>query len=229
MQVKPNIARFHERAVEFEDDSLASDVDVVIFATGYSFNLDFLEEGRLVKVEENRVLLYKFMFPPALAPRNTLCLVGLVQPTGSIMPIAEMQSRLFCAQLAGRARLPPPERMLRSALRTNARNARAFLDRPRHTLQVFYVDYMDSLARLLGARPSLLRFLLTDPRLARRLLFSGLVPYQYRLQGPHAWPEARRNILQFDRRVFECTRTRRTAETAKAKPPHTLYVARLLL
>jgi dimethylaniline monooxygenase (N-oxide forming) len=56
----------------------------VIFATGYSFSFPYLEEGKLAEVRDNRVTLYKLMFPPDLAPRNTLALIGLIQPTGSI-------------------------------------------------------------------------------------------------------------------------------------------------
>lgn len=52
----------------------------------------------------------------------------------------------------------------------------------RHQVQVYYVTYMDSLAKLLNVKPNIAKFLLTDVKLAHRLIFQGLVPYQYRLE-----------------------------------------------
>ncbi|KAE9412116.1 hypothetical protein Angca_002994, partial [Angiostrongylus cantonensis] len=66
---------------------------------------------------------------------------------------------------------------------------------------------MDELAKLLGCQPSVLGRSLCDPLLAKALLFHGLVPYQYRLQGPHKWPGARNAILTSEDRVFNATRT----------------------
>ncbi|CAD5234566.1 unnamed protein product [Bursaphelenchus xylophilus] len=216
--IKPNISKFTERGIIFDDDTVIEEVDIVVFATGYSFNTDLVEGGSLIKVENNRVLLYKFMFPPQLAPKNSLAIIGLIQPTGSIMPISEMQCRVFCAQLAGDVTLPSQFKMTQDALKTNVDNSRRFIDRRRHTLQVFYVNYMDSLANLIKVKPKIFRTVLTDPALAKHLIFHGLVPYQYRLHGKYSWSEARKNIIEFDKRVFECTRTRITKETAQAKP-----------
>ena len=74
------------------------------------------------------------------------------------------------------------------------------------SLQVQYVDYMDELAQLVGCKPRLLKRLLTDPQLGSRLLFQGLVPYQFRLDGPHAWSGARDAIMGMERRMVENTR-----------------------
>ncbi|CAD5228927.1 unnamed protein product [Bursaphelenchus okinawaensis] len=227
--IKPNISKFTESGVIFEDNTVVENVDTVILATGYSFNFDLIEDGRLIKVENNRVLLYQLMFPPQLAPNNSLAIIGLIQPTGSIMPISEMQCRVFCAQLAGKAKLPSQMKMTESALKMNIDNCRRFIDRRRHTLQVYYVNYMDSLAKLINVKPKIVKALLTDPRLAKHLIFHGLVPYQYRLNGQHSWPEARKNIIEFDKRVFNCTRTRLTKETAKAKPKGRWDLFRLVL
>jgi hypothetical protein len=55
--------------VIFDDGTVAENVDTVIFATGYSFDFPLLEKGKLIEVKNNRVTLYKLMFPPELAPR----------------------------------------------------------------------------------------------------------------------------------------------------------------
>ncbi|KHJ99932.1 Flavin-binding monooxygenase-like protein [Oesophagostomum dentatum] len=80
---------------------IVSGTVVVIFATGFSFGFPLIEGGQLIPVKENRVDLYKYMYPAQLSPKNTLAVIGLVQPTGSIMPISEMQTRVFVAALNG--------------------------------------------------------------------------------------------------------------------------------
>ncbi|XP_029818121.1 dimethylaniline monooxygenase [N-oxide-forming] 5 isoform X1 [Manacus vitellinus] len=89
VRVKPNIQEFTETSVIFEDGT-KEDIDAVVFATGYSFSFPFLEE--CVKVVQNQVSLYKFVFPPDLE-KPTLAFIGLIQPLGAIMPISELQSR----------------------------------------------------------------------------------------------------------------------------------------
>jgi len=46
IDIKPNIRKIHEHSVEFEDGSLV-EVDVIIMATGYDFEIPFLEKGVL--------------------------------------------------------------------------------------------------------------------------------------------------------------------------------------
>lgn len=89
VRVKPNVQEFTETSAIFEDGT-REDIDAVVFATGYSFSFPFLEG--CVKVVENQISLYKFMFPPDLE-KPTLAFIGLIQPLGAIMPISELQSR----------------------------------------------------------------------------------------------------------------------------------------
>lgn len=91
VQVKPLVKEFTETSAIFEDGTVKENVDVVIFATGYSVAFPFLEEA-VIKVEENRVPLYKHVFPPHLE-KPTLAVIGLIQPLGPIMPTAELQAR----------------------------------------------------------------------------------------------------------------------------------------
>uniref|UniRef100_F1L896 Flavin-containing monooxygenase n=1 Tax=Ascaris suum TaxID=6253 RepID=F1L896_ASCSU len=216
--VKPNIGRFREHSVIFEDNSIVDDVHVVIYATGYSFGFPMLEEGKLIPVDENRVNLYQYMYPPQLSPKNTLAVIGLIQPIGSIMPISEMQCRVFCEVISRRVTLPDANKMQKNIDKKRKDMAKEFIPRRRHTIQVYYVSYMDELAKLIDVKPKLLKYCLTDPSLARVLLFHGLAPYQYRLNGPNSWPDARKTLLGMDKRIFEATRTRRTKETLKSKP-----------
>ncbi|KAL3078235.1 hypothetical protein niasHS_012122 [Heterodera schachtii] len=215
--MKPNIQKLAEKDVTFDDGTTVYGVDTVIFATGYNFFFPQLENSRLISVQDNKTLLYKLMFPHDLSPKNTLAIIGLIQPTGSIMPISEMQARLFCAQLVGDISLPQKAQMEADALAQAQRISKEFVNRPRHTIQVQYVDYMDELAKLVGCKPKLVGRIFTDPCLAKVLLFNGLVPYQFRLDGPHRWEGARKAILEMDERMFENTMTRKSREETKGK------------
>ncbi|VDL72517.1 unnamed protein product [Nippostrongylus brasiliensis] len=227
--IKPNLGSFTSTGVVFEDGTEVPQVDTVIFATGFSFDFPLVEDGNLIPVKENHVDLYKYMYPAQLSPKNTLAVIGLIQPTGSIMPISEMQTRVFVAALTGRIRLPSKEKMEKDIKRKHAQMAKEFIASRRHTIQVYYVEIMDELAELLGCKPSLFSRIFYDPKLANALYFHGLVPYQYRLQGPHSWKGAREAILTFEDRVFNATRTRRTKETLQSKPPIKMFhVLRLI-
>lgn len=92
LQVKPNIKRFTENGVEFDDGSKEDNIDSVIFATGYVIGFPFLDEF-VLKVIDNKVELYKYVFPPNLE-KYTLGIIGCIQPLGAINPISELQSRL---------------------------------------------------------------------------------------------------------------------------------------
>jgi dimethylaniline monooxygenase (N-oxide forming) len=90
VQVKPNVKEFTETDAIFDDGTVEENIDVVIFATGYSFSFPFL--NGLIEVTNNEVSLYKLMFPPNLE-KPTLAVIGLIQPLGIVLPIAELQSR----------------------------------------------------------------------------------------------------------------------------------------
>ena len=89
--VKPDIKRFTETGVEFVDGTVEEKIDVIFLATGYVFGFPFLEED-VIKVEKNKVDLFKYVFPPQLNP-PTLAVIGCVQPWGAINPISEIQCR----------------------------------------------------------------------------------------------------------------------------------------
>ena len=89
--VKPNIKRLTKTGVEFEDGTFEDNIDAVIYATGYIFGFPFIDED-IIKVEKNRVRLFKYVFPPDLKPA-TLGIIGCFQPLGALMPLSEMQCR----------------------------------------------------------------------------------------------------------------------------------------
>jgi dimethylaniline monooxygenase (N-oxide forming) len=150
------------------------------------------------------------MYVPTLA-HPTFAVLGLIQPLGSIMPIAEMQSRVYFDVLTGGSRLPSKSEMIDDMQNKKMEMDARYVDSRRHTIQVDYIPYMDELADLIGVRPNILSTALHDPQLAWRLLVGPNVAYVYRLQGPHRWSGARDAIMNVWQRIDGATQTRITA------------------
>ena len=89
--IKPNIERFTETGVVFENGTIEDSIDTVVFATGYVFGFPFIEHPDL-EVKNNKASLYKYTFPPDITP-STLAVIGYVQPLGALNPITELQCR----------------------------------------------------------------------------------------------------------------------------------------
>ncbi|GFR79969.1 dimethylaniline monooxygenase [N-oxide-forming] [Elysia marginata] len=73
--------------------------------------------------------------------------------------------------------------------------AELYVESRRHTMQTFWIEYMDQVAAKIGAKPNLWKMLISDPELALKCYLGPCLPSQYRLVGDHAWPEARDFIL----------------------------------
>jgi dimethylaniline monooxygenase (N-oxide forming) len=72
---------------------------------------------------------------------------------------------------------------------------------------------MDELADMIGVKPKILWLLITDPRLAFRVIFGPNVSYVYRIDGPHKWDGAREAILNVPMRVRFATAAKRRCKT----------------
>ncbi|XP_016122539.1 dimethylaniline monooxygenase [N-oxide-forming] 5-like [Sinocyclocheilus grahami] len=210
VSVKPNVQEFRGSSVMFEDGTVEEDIDLVVFATGYTFSFPFLS-SHVIPVSKNKVSLYKYVYPPGLE-RPTLAVIGLIQPLGAIMPISEMQARWATRVFKGLCKLPPVTGMMKDIKAKEEAMARRYVAAQRHTIQVDYIPYMDELAKQVGVHPSILKLLLTDPRLALNVIFGPCTPYQFRLHGPRRWEGARQAILTQWDRVKEPLRTRCTPE-----------------
>lgn len=192
--VRGDVLSFTEDSVLLEDDpTTAVPVDVVVLATGYSAHFPFIDSD-LVPVQDNRLRLYKFVFPPE---RPTLAFIGGVQPEGSLFPISELQSRWAVGVFVRRYALPDRAVMDADIDCKERHIARRYIAGSRHARQVDWIDYMDEVADLVGCRPRLLRLLISDPELLWACVFGPCLPYQYRLHGPRSWLMARQNILSF--------------------------------
>lgn len=140
--VKPAIERFDGDRAWFADGS-CEQVDTVIYCTGYRISFPFLDPA-LAGAGDGNIALYRRVVPPRLPG---LYFIGLVQPIGAIMPIAESQSHWAADLLQGRAVLPPEPEMSREIARYRARTARRYVRTSRHTIQVDFLAYQREIRR----------------------------------------------------------------------------------
>ncbi|HVL31375.1 MAG TPA: NAD(P)-binding domain-containing protein [Solirubrobacteraceae bacterium] len=146
---RPNIARLGPGWVQF-DDGTRVPADVVVFCTGYRISFPFFDPGFL-SAPGNRIELFRRLFVPGNA---SLAFVGLLQPLGAIMPLAEAQAKWLAAYLRGAYRLPERSAMEADIRREARRTRKRYVASPRHTIQVDFDRYLYELRaeRRRGAR-----------------------------------------------------------------------------
>ncbi|MFZ5892132.1 MAG: flavin-containing monooxygenase [Myxococcota bacterium] len=140
LSAKPAITRFEGPRVHFADGSV-EELDAVIYATGYQVTFPFFSED-FVHAPNNELPLFLRVFS---AERPGIYFIGLAQPLGPIMPIAEAQAKLVAAHLSGAYQLPNANEMRRSALLERARVRERFGQSPRHTMQIDFDEYLSEL------------------------------------------------------------------------------------
>jgi dimethylaniline monooxygenase (N-oxide forming) len=144
IKFKPNIQEFQGKTVIFEDGS-SQDFDIVIFATGYKISFPFLKHYIEFNIEEsNSLRLYKRVIHPNFP--NTF-FIGLLQPLGAIMPLAELQTKWIAKIVKEVCVLPKKEEMLRSIEEDAKKLHKQFDESPRHTLEVDFFEYKRSVEK----------------------------------------------------------------------------------
>ena len=155
---KSNIERIDGVNVNFTDGTSVA-IDTIVWCTGYRIAFPFLR-SEVIDVDNNRVGLFRRVVHPD-APG--LYFVGLVQPLGAIMPIAELQAEWVADLLEGSAALPDPDAMKREIQREQAAMRKRYVASTRHTIQVDYHPYMRLLHKERRRRRGLKRSLPADP------------------------------------------------------------------
>ncbi|WP_301124381.1 NAD(P)-binding domain-containing protein [Streptomyces cacaoi] len=140
--VKPNITRLDHDKVHFADGS-SEEVDAVVYATGYKISFPFLDSS-LINAEENWISLYHRVVPPR---HPGLYFIGLVQPIGAIMPMAEAQSEWVADLLEGKAKLPGYAEMAKEIDAYQSSLSRRYVKSSRHTIQVDFRQYLRELRK----------------------------------------------------------------------------------
>jgi dimethylaniline monooxygenase (N-oxide forming) len=134
---KPNIAELTERSVRFADGSEV-EADVVVYCTGYRVTFPFFDPA-LIAAPGNDLPLFRRVFHPDIPD---VYFIGLLQPLGAIMPLAELQSAWVCDHLAGRYELPPRHELLADIEAERRAMFKRYVASKRHTMQVDFEDYV---------------------------------------------------------------------------------------
>ncbi|MBO0933425.1 flavin-containing monooxygenase [Fibrella aquatilis] len=143
VQFKPNIQLFEGHDVVFIDGTRQR-FDMVIYATGYKVTFPFFAPDFINVEADNNLQLYRRVVHPDYPG---LYFQGLVQPLGAIMPLAEMQANWIASLIVGECRLPDRTTMLGAIRRDAEQNLQRYKESARHTLQVDFHPYRESIER----------------------------------------------------------------------------------
>jgi hypothetical protein len=139
---KPNIAELLGDHVRFADGS-QEPADVIVYCTGYKVTFPFFEKS-FISAPDNDLPLFRRVFKPDV---NNVFFIGLLQPLGAIMPLAEAQARWATDYLQGDY-APPSEAEMRADMeRERERMFARYVKSKRHTMQVDFDDYLHQLGK----------------------------------------------------------------------------------
>jgi dimethylaniline monooxygenase (N-oxide forming) len=141
--VKPNIERFAGgRTVRFLNGS-EEEIDLVVYCTGYKISFPFFDRS-LLSADDNRLPLYRRVVS---VEHPGLFFIGLIQPLGAIMPLAESQAEWVADLLEGRGGLPSAEEMRAEIAEWERKMRKRYVASKRHTIQVDFHPYLRQLRR----------------------------------------------------------------------------------
>jgi hypothetical protein len=139
---KPVITKLAGDRVELADGT-AVQVDVIVWCTGYRVTFPFFDES-FVSAQGNDLPLFMRVFHPK---HTQLAFIGLLQPLGAIMPIAEAQGKWLAKHLRGEYVLPDATTMNHIIEEDRRAMFARYVPSKRHMMQVDYDDYLDELER----------------------------------------------------------------------------------
>ena len=142
IMVRPTIDRFESSKVFFADGQ-AGEYDVVVYCTGYKVTFPFLGD-EVVRAEDNHVELYRRVVHP---DHPGLYFLGLIQPLGAIMPLAEAQAEWVGDLVTGAGALPSVREMRAQIASYDKELRKRFVASKRHTMEVDFHSYRSEIAR----------------------------------------------------------------------------------
>ena len=140
IEVKPGVKELDGDGVMFSDGTREV-VDTIVWCTGYRVTVPYVDEA-LLGAPPDELPLFKRMFHPDI---DDLFFIGLVQTTGSAIPVVERQSELLADHLTGRYALPPLEKRRADAARRRDAAAKRYGERKRPHLRVEFDGFMREL------------------------------------------------------------------------------------
>jgi dimethylaniline monooxygenase (N-oxide forming) len=146
MTWKPNVAALEGDSVRFEDGTVEQ-IDGIVWGTGYKVTFPFFDE-EFLSAPDNDLPLFRRVFKPGV---ENLAFIGLLQPLGAIMPLAEAQGRWLASYLRGEYHLPSRQAMEADMRRERERMFKRYVASKRHTMQVDFDNYLYDLRKELKA------------------------------------------------------------------------------
>lgn len=104
IKVKKDIREVSENSVTLKDGEILTNVDALIFATGFKHTYPFASDIIETKADYY-VSLYKHMFLPS-NDQHTLAVIGAILVQGADAPTCEMQARVAVEVFAKKCMLP---------------------------------------------------------------------------------------------------------------------------
>jgi hypothetical protein len=142
VKVKPNIRQLDGDGVIFTDGTRER-VDSIIYCTGYKVTFPFFKP-EVIEAKNNDLPLFKRVFHSRYPD---LFFIGLLQPLGAIMPLAEMQSIWVSKYLLGQYALPPTAELQQDIQREHDEMRKRYGTAPRHTIQVDFEPYIKNVQK----------------------------------------------------------------------------------
>jgi dimethylaniline monooxygenase (N-oxide forming) len=146
VKMKPNIASLEGDRIKFTDGSDV-EADIVVYCTGYKVTFPFFDED-FIAAPDNDLPLFQRVIKPGI---DNLFFIGLLQPLGAIMPLAEIQSKWICAYLQGDCPLPSVGEMNHHMRREREKMFKRYTKSKRHTMQVDFREYKEGVKHELRA------------------------------------------------------------------------------
>ena len=210
VSIHTNVDHFTENGAIFEDGSEVKDIDVVILGTGYVYSFPFLDDS-VIKTDNYFAYLFKQVWPTDL-DQNTLAVIGLVQPFGPHPPVLEMQARWAAHVFAGKGKLPAPSKRREVVEKWREAVQKRYVDAARYSTQIYFIQYIDSVAEFIGCRPNLWKLFFNDFNLWYRVMFCAATPPQWRLDGPGKWAGAKKAIETVEENTWYPMQTRKSGD-----------------
>jgi hypothetical protein len=139
---KKGIERLAGDRVVFLDGSEVQ-ADLVVWCTGYTVSFPFFDPG-FVCAPDNDLPLWKRVLHPDVPG---VFFIGLLQPLGAVMPLAEAQSVWVADLLAGRYVPPSDDVVRRETVAEHRAMKRRFYSSVRHTMEVDFDVYLADLGK----------------------------------------------------------------------------------
>ncbi|PJZ71564.1 monooxygenase [Leptospira perolatii] len=137
IKYKPVIQEYKENRIRFSDGT-EEEADAVIYCTGYDVKFPFFQPNFIDVIENHLPLFHRTILPKI----PNLFFVGLYQPLGAVMPLAEFQGKWISEYLTGNYSFPSIAEMERHIKSYETKMRKRYVSSARHTMQVDFEDFL---------------------------------------------------------------------------------------